>query len=95
MSTEENGSLGLTKKAIIKLLNTAITNIDLKAGLTDEQVLWIKDKMVQIELWKDIAVTKFADMDIRLATLETEATQFQTALVNLTARVKALESKIT
>lgn len=101
MSTEENGSLGLTKKAIIKILNTAIANIDLRAGLTDAQVDWVKGKLTTVEGLVEQARTtitaintELADLTLRTTALETKATQFQTALVNLTARVKALESKI-
>ena len=83
----------IAKHKILKTIED-IKQLSDTTGLTDEQIIWVKDKVAQIELWKDTAVTKLTTIDTRLTALETKATQFQTALVNLTARVKTLESKI-
>ncbi len=102
MSTQENGSLGLTKKAILKLLNTAVTNIDLKAGLTDEQIIWVKDKVAQIELWKDTAVTKLDAIDAggttletRIIALETKTAAAQTKFNSIDVAIAAIKARLT
>jgi hypothetical protein len=77
----------------IKKIKDNIKSLDLTAGLTDAQVVWVKDKVEQIESWKDTAVTSANTMNTRITALETKAGQFQAALVDLTARVKALEAK--
>ena len=92
----------------VKKLNDSLKEMTLTTGLTDEQIAFLKNKFSVIELWKDTAVDKFTQVDntldtaqnivtgilSRLVLLETKATQFQTALVNLAARVKALEDRL-
>ena len=80
----------IAKHKILKTIED-IKQLSNTAGLTDEQIIWVKDKVSQIELWKDTAVIKLTAIDIRLTALETKASHFQTALTNLDARVKALE----
>ena len=89
----------------IRKIKKSVDALDLTTGLTDEQVEWVKGKVNQIELWKDIAaikldeieqwkdaaVIKFDDLEDRVAALETKANQFQAAMISLIARVKALE----
>ena len=76
-----------------KRLRKEIKNTKLTTGLTDEQVDWVKNKIAQIELWKDTAVTEIIDIRARLDSLETKATQAQTILINLAARITALENQ--
>ena len=92
----------------IKKLNDNLKEMTLITGLTDEQIDFLKNKLAVIESWKDTAVEKFTQVDntlnlaqeviqsmnTRITTLETKAAQFQTALVNLAARVKALEDRL-
>ena len=80
----------IAKHKILKTIED-IKQLSNTTGLTDEQIIWVKDKVAQIELWKDIAITKFTAIDTRITELETKADLFQTALVKLAARVKALE----
>ena len=89
MGTKENGNLGLNKKAIQKILDTAVANIDLKSGLTDGQVVWVKNKVATVEVWKDIAITKFAELETRISAIETKAVSIQTRLTNIEARLTA------
>ena len=79
--------------AQIKKIKDKINNLDIATGLTDAQVIWAKDKIAQIETWKDSAITSSTAMNTRITALETKATQIQAALVDLNARVKALEAK--
>jgi predicted nucleic acid-binding Zn-ribbon protein len=76
------------KKIIDENKNQAI-----RITLSDEQIAWVKDKLAQAENLINQAQAKFAENDSRLAALETKATQFQSALQNLSNRVTALENK--
>jgi hypothetical protein len=78
----------------MKKLIDKVKDINTTTGLTDGQVEWVKDKMDVIENWKLTAVQKFADVEARIEAIEIKADKFQTALVNLAARVKALEDRL-
>ena len=93
MTTQENGSLGLTKKAILKQLNEAINSVNLTTGLTDEQVIWIKNKLAIVEAWKDTAVAKFTQIDTKLASIETQGAILAGRITTLESKVTLLETK--
>jgi hypothetical protein len=78
----------------MKKLIDKVKEINTTTGLTDGQIEWVKDKMDVIENWKLTAVQKFADVEARIEAIEIKADKFQTALVNLDARVKALEDRL-
>ena len=76
-----------------KRVEDRVNNNSLTSGLNDKQVEFVKNKIDLVEAWKDIAVTEIIDIRARLNSLETKATQAQTILINLAARITALENQ--
>ena len=89
--TDEDITINIAKTEIA----VVATDLDLKLGLTDEQVLWVKDKVAQIELWKDTAVTKLTEIDSRLTTLETKAANAVIKFNQIDVRLAAIEARLT
>ena len=91
MSTQENGSLGLTKKAILKqlALSMDISANEIKAVIDAANL--VKDRTAQVESWVDIAKAKFTDLTSRIVILENKAAAAQVKFVDIEKRLKALE----
>ncbi len=77
------------KDPTIVEITEQVANLNTTSGLTDAQVSWVKNKVAIVEAWKDIAITKFAEIEARLTALETKAAAFQVELTNIKARLKA------
>ena len=87
-----------------KILNAIedLKQLSVTTGLTDAQVIWVKDKMAQIEAWKDTAVTEIVSIKARLntlenkvATLETKAAQAVTKFNQIDNKIAAIEARLT
>ena len=72
----------------LKRMEESINAVNLITDLTDEQVIWVKNKISQVEAWKDLAAAKFTEIDGRLNNIETQG-------VTLANRIKVSEDKIT
>lgn len=91
MGVLENGSLGLTKKAILKQIATLMDiSADEIKSVIDAANL-VKNRTAQVENWVDIAKAKFTDLTSRIVILENKAAAAQVKFVDIEKRLKALE----
>ena len=64
-------------------------------GLTQTQIDWIHAKTEQIELWKDIAVAKFTDLESRVGILETKVALAQQKFNQIDNKIDDIEARLT
>jgi len=84
----------IAKHKVLKAIED-VKQLSDTTGLTDEQIIWVKDKVTQVELWKDIAVTKFTDIESRVSTLETKVSLAQVKFNKIDAKIAAIEARLT
>lgn len=70
-------------------------NLTLTTGLTDKQIVWIKNKVAQVEAWKDTAAIEIVSIKSRISVLETKVANAVIKFNQIDARLSAIEARLT
>ena len=84
----------IAKHKVLKAIED-VKQLSTTTGLTDEQIIWVKDKVAQIEAWKDIAVAKFTDIEVRVSALENKVALAQQKFNQIDNKIAAIEARLT